>query len=347
MTAPLLSVRDLTIEFSSREGVLRALDGISFDVHAGETLGVVGESGCGKTVTALTVLGLVPGAGRVVSGEVLFEGRDLLTLSPRQMCELRGQDLAMIFQEPASSLNPVMRIGDQIAEVLRLHNHSIDRKAAWGRSIELLRSVGVADANARAREYPHQWSGGMCQRAMIAMAVANGPKLLFADEPTTALDVTIQAQVLDVLRAAQRDAGAATVLITHDLGLIAEMADRTVVMYAGQVVETGRVDDLFRAPRHPYTVGLMTSRPELETGLRRLVPISGHPPNLAILPPGCSFHPRCLLSSGRRACVEARPELQDVGMGGQQAACHFSEETGSLAAALKAQLLTGVAGGDR
>ncbi len=328
MTEPLLSVRDLSVEFHTPDGVVQAVDHVSYEVRPGETLAVVGESGCGKTVTSLAVLGLVPQPpGRIVSGEIRFEGKDLLTATARDLRRLRGDEISMIFQDPQSSLNPVFTIGQQIAGVLQAHDSRLSPKAARARAVELLNGVGVPDAKERLGDYPHQWSGGMCQRAMIAMAMANRPKVLIADEPTTALDVTIQAQVLDVLRAAQRETGAATVLITHDLGVVAEMADRVAVMYAGRIVESGDVHAIFHAPRHPYTLGLMASLPRLDSDLRRLEPIPGQPPSLLRVPPGCPFHPRCRLRKGRDRCAtEVPPLLEVVPGGGQRSACHFFAE---------------------
>ena len=326
MSEPLLSIRDLTVEFRTPEGVVKAVDHVSYDVRPGEVVGVVGESGCGKTVTALAVLGLIRcPPGRIVDGQVLFEGRDLLHASRRELRDIRGNEISMIFQDPQSSLNPVFSIDQQISGVLRAHDRGLSRRAARARTVELLEDVGITDAGARAEEYPHQWSGGMCQRAMIAMAIANRPKLLIADEPTTALDVTIQAQVLDVLRLAQRETGAATILITHDLGVVAEMADRLVVMYAGRVAETGAVERVFHAPRHPYTLGLMASLPRLTTDAQRLDPIPGQPPSLVKVPSGCVFHTRCRLRRGRQRCVEEVPALVEVAPL-QASACHFHEE---------------------
>ncbi len=328
MTDPVLAVRDLSVEFHTPDGVVHAVDHVSYEVRPGETLAVVGESGCGKTVTSLAVLGLVPQPpGRIVSGEILFQGKDLLRASPRELRRLRGAEISMIFQDPQSSLDPVFTIGQQISSVLRAHDRRLSPRAALARTVELLTGVGVPDARERVGDYPHQWSGGMCQRAMIAMAMANQPKVIIADEPTTALDVTIQAQVLDVLRAAQRETGTATVLITHDLGVVAEMADLVAVMYAGRIVETGGVHAIFHAPRHPYTLGLMASLPRLHTDLRRLEPIRGQPPSLLRVPPGCPFHPRCRLRRGRDRCVTDVPPLLEVnGDSSQASACHFWSE---------------------
>jgi oligopeptide/dipeptide ABC transporter ATP-binding protein len=326
LTDALLSIRGLTTEFVTPAGVVKAVTDVGWDLFPGETLGVVGESGSGKTVTAMSILGLVPcPPGRIVAGEVLFEGRDLLQLPEKLLRQLRGRDIGMIFQDPMTSLNPVLTVGDQIAEALRLHDRGMSRDAARSRAVELLASVGVPHPEARYDQYPHEHSGGMRQRAMIAMAIANDPKVLIADEPTTALDVTIQAQVLDVLRTAQDQTGAATVLITHDLALIAENADRVVVMYGGRVVEVADVFAIFASCRHPYTLGLMSSLPRLDVDLEQLEPIPGSPPDLIDLPTGCSFHPRCRLAKGREICRTEVPPLRDVG-GGQLSACHFADE---------------------
>jgi oligopeptide/dipeptide ABC transporter ATP-binding protein len=325
MSQPVLSIRNLVTEFHTDDGVVKAVDGVSYDLYPGETLGVVGESGSGKSVTVLSALGLVPQPpGRVTGGEVLFDGRDLLRMKDTELRALRGKDLAMIFQDPMTSLNPVFTVGDQIAETLR-HHQGMDDRDARAKSVTLLERVGVPDAKARFDQFPHEYSGGMRQRAMIAMAIANQPKVLIADEPTTALDVTIQAQVLGVLAEAREETHAATVLITHDLGLVAEMADRVVVMYGGKVVETGDVRTIFHEPRHPYTLGLMASLPRLDTDLDRLAPIPGQPPSLIHLPPGCSFHPRCRLYQGREKCRAEEPALAQTD-DGHLAACHFSHE---------------------
>jgi oligopeptide/dipeptide ABC transporter ATP-binding protein len=325
---PLLSIRDLTVEFQTEDGVVRAVTDVSYDLHAGETLGVVGESGSGKSVSVLAMLGLIPmPPGRIVSGEALFKGRDLVTLKKHELRRIRGGEMAMIFQDPMTSLNPVFTIGFQIAEAVKTHNSGIGDKKARQRAIELLELVGVPSAERRADQYPHEFSGGMRQRAMIAMAIANDPAVLIADEPTTALDVTIQAQIVEVMRAAQEETHAATILITHDLGLIAELADRVVVMYAGRVVELGDVYTIFNSPRHPYTVGLMNSLARLDADQEWLEPIPGQPPSLITLPPGCAFHPRCAQSQGRARCRTDIPELRSVGEGVVHlSACHFAEE---------------------
>ncbi len=330
---PVVSIRDLSVCFDTPDGVVHAVDSVSYDVGPGEIVAVVGESGCGKTVTALTVLGLLPQPpGRVVGGEVRFEGRDLLAASRRELRAIRGAAISMIFQDPQSSLNPVFSIGRQIVDVLRAHDRRLSKADARARTVELLSTVGIPEPASRLGEYPHQWSGGMCQRAMIAMAIANRPRLLIADEPTTALDVTTQAQVLDVLRVAQRETGAAAILITHDLGVVAEMADRVVVMYAGRVVETGSVGAIFHEPRHPYTVGLMASLPRLDGDDDNLDPIPGRPPSLISRPSGCCFHPRCQLRRQRDRCVEQAPVLLEAGRAGHRSACHFHDEVRSEAA---------------
>jgi oligopeptide/dipeptide ABC transporter ATP-binding protein len=290
---PLLSVRDLRVEFGTRRGTVHAVNGISFDVAAGETLGIVGESGCGKSVTSLALLGILARSGRVVSGTADFGGRDLLRLSDRELRRVRGRDIAMIFQDPMTSLNPVLTVGRQIREALETH-FELGRDQATRRAGALLDQVGIPSAEVRLKDYPHQFSGGMRQRAMIAMALACEPKLLIADEPTTALDVTIQAQILDLLRALVADRDTALVLITHDLGVVAGMCERVNVMYGGMFMETGTADDVFDRPRHPYTLGLLQSIPRLDAGRKRkLRPIEGTPPNMLRAPTMCPFAPRC------------------------------------------------------
>ncbi|HLE98659.1 MAG TPA: ABC transporter ATP-binding protein [Gaiellaceae bacterium] len=328
MPEPVLAIRDLTVEFHTEDGVVRAVTGVSYELQPGEVLGVVGESGSGKSVSVLSVLGLIPQPpGRIASGEALFKGRDLLTLSKSELRDIRGGEMAMIFQDPMTSLNPVLTIGEQISEALRAHNPGMGDAAASARTVELLELVGVPFAERRVRQHPHEFSGGMRQRAMIAMAIANDPTVLVADEPTTALDVTIQAQIVEVLKAAQRETHAAIILITHDLGLIAELADRVVVMYAGRVVELADVMTIFRKPRHPYTVGLMKSLARLDSEQEWLEPIPGQPPSLISPPPGCAFHPRCAQSQGRAVCRSDVPVLRSFGEGGDHvSACHFAEE---------------------
>jgi oligopeptide transport system ATP-binding protein len=290
---PLLSVESLNVRFETRRGTVHAVNGITFDIAPGETLGIVGESGCGKSVTSLAILGLLARNGRVESGRAMFDGQDLLRQTDRTLRRIRGREIAMIFQDPMTSLNPVLTIGRQIREALETH-FDMDRKAAEKRAADLLDRVGIPQANARVRDYPHQFSGGMRQRAMIAMALACEPKLLIADEPTTALDVTIQAQILDLLRALVAEENAALILITHDLGVVAGMCERVNVMYGGMFVETGSADQLFASPRHPYTLGLLQSVPRLDAARRsRLHPIDGAPPNMLRLPTACPFQPRC------------------------------------------------------
>jgi oligopeptide/dipeptide ABC transporter ATP-binding protein len=310
----LLTVENLQTYFFTDAGVVRAVDGVSFRIAPGETLGVVGESGCGKTVTALSILRLVPDPpGRIVGGRVAFEGTELLALDPERMRKMRGSAISMIFQEPMTSLNPVFTVGDQIAEGVRLHQR-LSRRAAWEKAVEMLRLVQMPDPERRVREYPHQLSGGMRQRVMIAMALSCGPRLLIADEPTTALDVTIQAQILELLVRLKEEMGMAVMLITHDLGVIADTAQRVVVMYAGRVVEEASVRDLFANPRHPYTQGLLNSIPSLGKGAgkrERLKAIPGLVPSLLDLPPGCRFSDRCHLAVPE--CRAAEPELRQVG----------------------------------
>ncbi|MFW5933184.1 MAG: ABC transporter ATP-binding protein [Actinomycetota bacterium] len=326
MSEPLLSIRNLVTEFDTPDGVVHAVDGVSYDVYPGETVGVVGESGSGKSVAVLSVLGLIPQPpGHVAAGQVLFEGRDLLTLSNDEMRRVRGQNIAMIFQDPMTSLNPVLTVGRQIAEMIETHQPELDEDEVRRRVIDALELVGVPNPERRFDQYPHEYSGGMRQRAMIAMAIANSPQILIADEPTTALDVTIQAQVLEVIQRAQTETQAGTIFITHDLGVIAEMADRVVVMYGGRVVETGTVDEIFHNPRHPYTLGLLSSLPRPDTDLQRLEPIPGQPPSLINLPGGCAFHPRCALGRDRERCHTEVPDLLDLGAG-RSSACHFHDE---------------------
>jgi oligopeptide transport system ATP-binding protein len=290
---PLLSVEDLYVQFWTRRGTIHAVNGVSFDIAPGETLGIVGESGCGKSVTALGLLGILPRAGKVVDGSAMFEGRDLVHLSDRQLRRVRGREIAMVFQDPMTSLNPVLTIGRQITEALETH-FGMKGKAAQRRAAELLDRVGIPTAAKRVRDYPHQFSGGMRQRAMIAMALACRPKLLIADAPTTALDVTIQAQILDLLRALVAEENAALILITHDLGVVAGMCERVNVMYAGMFMETGSATQLFAEPRHPYTVGLLQSIPRLDAArAERLHPIEGIPRDMLQPPQACPFQPRC------------------------------------------------------
>jgi oligopeptide transport system ATP-binding protein len=290
---PLLEVRDLRTWFRTDDGLVKAVDGVSFDLAAGETLGVVGESGCGKSVTALSLMGLVPPPGYVAAGSIRFDGEDLASATEARLRELRGDRISMIFQDPMTSLNPFLTVERQLTEVLERHR-GLGASAARARSIEMLERVGIPDPGVRIRDYPHQFSGGMRQRVMIAMSLLCEPRLLIADEPTTALDVTIQAQILDLVRDLVRDSGTSVILITHDLGVVAGMTDRILVMYAGRVVEEGDTEPLFETPLHPYTSGLLASVPRLDEDDRaELVPIKGLPPHPSDLPPGCPFHPRC------------------------------------------------------
>jgi oligopeptide transport system ATP-binding protein len=324
---PVLSIKDLVVEFTTEDGIVQAVDGITYDLFPGETLGIVGESGSGKSVSTMSLLGLIPQPpGRIVRGEAIFQGKDLLRMSKKDLRRIRGKDLAMVFQDPMTSLNPVLKIGFQISEAIKTHNPGVKDDAAKQRAVDLLKLVGVPNPERRVEQYPHEFSGGMRQRAMIAMAIANEPSVLIADEPTTALDVTIQAQILEVLKKAQQETQAATILITHDLGLIAELADRVIVMYAGKVVEVGDVNTIFASPRHPYTVGLMDSLPKLTAEEEWLRPIPGQPPSLISRPPGCPFHPRCFLSQGRARCREEEPLLRPIDESAHLTACHFAEE---------------------
>ena len=309
--ASLLQVRDLTTYFYTDDGVVKAVDGISYDLEVGETLGVVGESGCGKTVSALSLLRLVPSPpGKIVRGEVLFEGKDLLQVDDEEIRHVRGNKIAMIFQEPMTSLNPVLTIGRQLTEALELHL-KMDSRASGRRAIELLEMVGIPEAPTRVNDYPHQFSGGMRQRVMIAMALSCNPKLLLADEPTTALDVTIQAQVLEILARLSRELGTAVIIITHNLGVVARYADRVNVMYAGKFIETADAKDLYTKPRHPYTLGLLKSVPRLDHERKtKLDPIEGLPPDLINAPPGCPFYPRCSYRIDK--CAEEMPPAMMV-----------------------------------
>jgi oligopeptide/dipeptide ABC transporter ATP-binding protein len=322
---PVLSIRDLVVEFKTEDGVVHAVDGVSYDLFPGETLGIVGESGSGKSVSTLALLGLIPQPpGRIVSGTADFKGRDLLKLKKKELRRVRGNEVAMVFQDPMTSLNPVLTVGNQLGESIKTHFPDEKKEVVKERVIDLLKLVGVPNAETRYTQYPHEFSGGMRQRAMIAMSITNSPALLIADEPTTALDVTIQAQVLEVLKRVQAETHAATILITHDLGIVAEMCDRVLVMYAGHIVESGDVETIFRAPRHPYTIGLMDSLPKVTEDEEWLRPITGSPPSLIDLPPGCPFHPRCFLA--RERCRQENPPLAPVEGSAHQSACHFSEE---------------------
>jgi peptide/nickel transport system ATP-binding protein len=324
---PILSIRDLVVEFKTDDGIVHAVDGITYDVFPGETLGIVGESGSGKSVSTLSILGLIPQPpGRIPKGEALFKGKDLLKLSKREMRRVRGKEVAMIFQDPMTSLNPVLKVGFQLGEAIKTHFPKEKDAEIRRRVVELLGLVGVPNPDARYDQYPHEFSGGMRQRAMIAMSIANSPSLLIADEPTTALDVTIQAQVLEVMKRVQAETHAASILITHDLGIVAELCDRVLVMYGGRIVESGDVHSIFQKPRHPYTIGLMDSLPRLTEDEEWLRPIPGQPPSLINRPTGCAFHPRCFHSQGRSRCREEVPELRAIEGAGHAAACHFAEE---------------------
>src|SRR5438874_5319745 len=324
----LLSIRDLAVEFRTDDGIVHAVDGVSYDVFPGETLGIVGESGSGKSVSTMALLGLIPQPpGRIASGTATFKGRDLLKMSARELREFRGDEVAMVFQDPMTSLNPVLKIGFQLGEAIKTHYPKVPKDEVKKRVVDLLKLVGVPNPDTRYEQYPHEFSGGMRQRAMIAMSIANSPSLLIADEPTTALDVTIQAQVLEVLKRVQAETNAATILITHDLGIVAELCERVIVMYGGKIVEHGDVHTIFQNPRHPYTIGLMDSLPKLTEDEEWLRPIPGQPPSLINRPAGCAFHPRCFLSQGRLRCREEVPPLRATDVGeGHVSACHFAEE---------------------
>jgi oligopeptide/dipeptide ABC transporter ATP-binding protein len=319
----LLEIEDLRTQFFTSAGTVRAVDGISYAVNAGETVAIVGESGCGKSVSALSVLRLIPDPpGRVVGGQIRFQGRDLLALSDAEIRNIRGRDIAMVFQEPMTSLNPVLSIGRQLTETL-IHHLKVSPQAATKRAVELLGLVGISDPERRLRQYPHHFSGGMRQRVMIAMALCCEPKLIIADEPTTALDVTIQAQILELMKDLSRRLGVALVVITHNLGVVARYADRVNVMYAGKIVESGDATDIYHHPRHPYTLGLLKSVPRLDQPRReRLDPIQGQPPDLTQLDDGCAFRPRCRFATKR--CESAIPPLEPIGEG-HHAACWETE----------------------
>jgi len=318
--ATLLDVRNLQTHFLTRGGVVRAVDAVSWDVQEGETVALVGESGCGKSVTALSIMRLVAQpAGRIAGGEVLFKGRDLLKLSEEEMRHVRGREIGMVFQEPMTSLNPVLTIGRQLTEGLEIHL-GMSTAQARTRAVELLSLVGIPDPARRLPQYPHQFSGGMRQRMMIAMALACNPSLVLADEPTTALDVTIQAQILELMKDLSRRLGVAMLIITHNLGVVARYADRVNVMYAGRIIERGTAHDIYHSPRHPYTLGLLRSVPRLDEPRRaRLAPIEGQPPDLTRLPPGCAFAPRCAFRVER--CARDVPPLAPIGAPGHVSAC--------------------------
>src|SRR5512141_308635 len=310
---PLLEVKGLKTYFYTEDGIVRAVDGVNFEVYPGEVLGIVGESGCGKSVTSLSIMRLISKPGRIDAGEILLDGENLLNLSEDDMTKVRGNRISMIFQQPQTALNPVFKVGDQLAEVLSVHQ-DLGKDAGQKRAVDLLKMVGVPDSERRADAYPHELSGGMAQRVMIAMALACVPELLIADEPTTALDVTIQAQILDLMRDLRREMGTSVILITHDLGVVAEMAERVAVMYAGEIVEQTDVNTLFDQPLHPYTQGLIGSIPVLGEIKEKLDVIPGSVPNLVNLPPGCRFAPRCQarLKYGLTICTEVKPDLEDA-----------------------------------
>ncbi|MET8897659.1 ABC transporter ATP-binding protein [Streptomyces albogriseolus] len=319
----LLEVRDLHVEFRTRDGVAKAVNGVTYGVDEGETLAVLGESGSGKSVTAQAVMGILDTPpGRITGGEVVFQGRDLLTLKEEERRRIRGAEMAMIFQDALSALNPVLTVGDQLAEMFTVHR-GMSRKDARAEAVELMDRVRIPAARERVRQYPHQFSGGMRQRIMIAMAIALEPALIIADEPTTALDVTVQAQVMELLAELQREYRMGLILITHDLGVVADVADRIAVMYAGRIVESAPVHDIYKAPAHPYTRGLLDSIPRLDHKGRELYAIKGLPPNLTRIPPGCPFHPRCPLA--RDVCTTDDPPLYEVS-GTRGSACHFWRE---------------------
>ena len=321
----LLDVKDLRTSFRTEDGVVRAVEGVNFTVEKGQTLGIVGESGCGKSVTCLTIMGLNPKRNTVVGGEALWKGNDLLTMKPSDLRAVRGDEISMIFQDPMTSLNPVHTIGRQLIEAVLLHR-DVTKRVARQRALELLKAVGIPRAETRIDDYPHQFSGGMRQRVMIAMALINDPDLLIADEPTTALDVTTQAQILALMKTLQEDFGSAIIMITHDLGVVAEIADDVLVMYAANVVEQAEVHDLFNRPQHPYTWGLMGSLPRLETDVERLTQIPGQPPSLLRPPSGCRFHPRCPYVM--EVCKTTEPELVPTQREADHLQrCHLDEET--------------------
>ncbi|MEW2223363.1 ABC transporter ATP-binding protein [Streptomyces sp. NPDC006990] len=320
----LLEVRDLHVDFQTRDGVVKAVNGVNYSVEAGETLAVLGESGSGKSVTAQAVMGILDmPPGRIPKGEILFHGENMLTMSKEERRKIRGARIAMIFQDALSSLNPVLTVGYQLAEMFRVHQ-GLGRKEAKARSIELMERVKIPAAKARVNDYPHQFSGGMRQRIMIAMALALEPDLIIADEPTTALDVTVQAQVMGLLADLQREYNMGLILITHDLGVVADVADKIAVMYAGRIVETAPVKELYRAPAHPYTKGLLDSIPRLDRKGQELYAIQGLPPNMAKVPEGCAFHPRC--PAARDICRTELPPLAEVD-DARGSACHFWKET--------------------
>jgi peptide/nickel transport system ATP-binding protein len=321
----LLDVKDLSTSFRTEDGIVKAVQDVSFTVEKGQTLGIVGESGCGKSVTCLTIMGLNPKRNTITGGEALWKGKDLLTAKPAELREIRGNEISMIFQDPMTSLNPVHTIGRQLVEAILLHR-DVTKRVARARALELLKAVGIPRAEGRIDDYPHQFSGGMRQRVMIAMALINDPDLLIADEPTTALDVTTQAQILSLMKRLQEDFGSAIMIITHDLGVVAEVADDVLVMYAANVVEQAEVHNLFNMPQHPYTWGLMGSLPRLETDVERLTQIPGQPPSLLRPPAGCRFHPRCpyVMEVCKTTVPALKPTTRDPA---HLEKCHLDEET--------------------
>lgn len=328
---PLLEVKGLKTYFYTEDGIVRAVDGVDFEVYPGEVLGIVGESGCGKSVTSLSIMGLIAKPGRIDQGKILLDGENLLEFSEEEMIKIRGNRISMIFQQPQTALNPVFKVGDQLAEVLDVHQ-DLGKEVGWQRAIALLKMVGVPDPERRVEAYPHELSGGMAQRVMIAMALACIPELLIADEPTTALDVTIQAQILDLMRDMRKEMNTSVILITHDLGVVAEMAERVAVMYAGEIVEQTDVNSLFDEPLHPYTQGLIGSIPILGEIKERLDVIPGSVPNLVNLPPGCRFAPRCQarLKHNLAICAEHKPELEETKTGHKVRCWLYQEAEGHI-----------------
>lgn len=324
---PLFRLENLTVAFATKAGLLPAVEDVTLEVASGETLGVVGESGSGKTAMVMGALGLLPQPpAQVLAGAALFDGDDLRTLSPGRLRERRGRDIGVIFQDPTTYLNPVMSVGAQLEEAIQHGDPTLSKRARRARAVDLLRSVGVAAPSARVRQYPHEFSGGMRQRVLIAIAIANEPKLLVADEPTTALDVTVQAEILEAIRQAKAETGAGSIFVTHDFGVIAEVADRVAVMYAGRIVEVGPAGQIFDHPRHPYTAALLRSLPQLRPASgQTLAPIPGSPPTLNERPAGCAFHPRCSHMQGRLPCITTRPPLTQV-RENHLSACHFAAE---------------------
>lgn len=318
----LLSVQNLKTYFYTEEGLVKAVDGVSFELNRGRVLGIVGESGSGKSVMSLSIMRLIPYPGKIVEGNIYFDGTDLTRASEKQMQHIRGNRISMIFQDPMTSLNPVFKIGFQLVEAVRVHQ-DISRKEARKLAVKVLTEVGIPDAEEALSRYPHEFSGGMRQRVMIAMALINNPDILIADEPTTALDVTVQAQILDLMRRLKDEHGSSVILITHDLGVVAEMSDEVIVMYAGRIFERGSVDDIFYRTKNPYTFSLLRSLPRLDVEQKKLTPIRGNPPSLIDLPPGCPFQPRC--DFAKKICSEKSPELIEVGPG-HYSYCHLAQE---------------------